>query len=55
MLLLDRGVMDIKAFMPHDDFEGMLKREGLSEVALRDRYHAVSTLSRRRKGQGNTT
>ena len=41
VLLLDRGVMDIKAFMPHDDFKGILKRKGLSEVALRDRYHAV--------------
>jgi CYTH domain-containing protein/thymidylate kinase len=41
VLLLDRGVMDIKAFMPHNDFKGILKRKGLSEVALRDRYHAV--------------
>jgi CYTH domain-containing protein len=41
VLLLDRGVMDIKAFMPHNDFKGILKRKGLSEVRLRDRYHAV--------------
>ena len=41
VLLLDRGVMDIKAFMPHNDFKGILTRKGLSEVALRDRYHAV--------------
>ncbi len=41
VLLLDRGVMDIKAFMPHNDFKGILRRKGLSEVALRDRYHAV--------------
>jgi CYTH domain-containing protein/predicted ATPase len=41
VLLLDRGVMDIKAFMPHADFKGILKRKGLSEVRLRDRYHAV--------------
>jgi CYTH domain-containing protein/predicted ATPase len=41
VLLLDRGVMDIKAFMPKDVFKEMLKRKGLGEAPLRDRYHAV--------------
>jgi CYTH domain-containing protein/thymidylate kinase len=41
VILLDRGIMDIKAFMPKDDFYAMLKRKGLDEMALRDRYNAV--------------
>ncbi len=41
VLLLDRGVMDIKAFMPHEEFYAILKRKGLREAQLRDRYHAV--------------
>jgi CYTH domain-containing protein/predicted ATPase len=41
VLLLDRGVMDIGAFMPQEDFKAMLKRKGLKEVRLRDRYHGV--------------
>jgi len=41
VILLDRGVMDIKAFVPRDDFLKMLKRKGLNEITLRDRYHGV--------------
>jgi CYTH domain-containing protein/predicted ATPase len=41
VILLDRGVMDIKAFISKDDFRQMLKRKGLKEVSLRDRYHGV--------------
>jgi CYTH domain-containing protein/thymidylate kinase len=41
VILLDRGVMDIKAFVPRDDFKEMLKRRGLKQVNLRDRYNGV--------------
>jgi hypothetical protein len=37
----DRGVMDIKAFMPPAEFAAMLRRKGLDEMTLRDRYHGV--------------
>ena len=41
VILLDRGIMDIKAFIPDDDFKVMLKRKKLTEVKLRDRYNGV--------------
>lgn len=41
VILLDRGIMDIKAFMPDDDFKEIIKRKKLSEVKLRDRYNGV--------------
>ncbi|HEY3277575.1 MAG TPA: ATP-binding protein [Syntrophorhabdaceae bacterium] len=41
VLLLDRGVMDIKAFMPSEEFDQMLRRKGLNEMTLRDRYHGI--------------
>ncbi|MDR2017566.1 MAG: AAA family ATPase [Syntrophobacterales bacterium] len=41
VILLDRGIMDIKAFMPQENFKAMLKRKGLSEVNVRDRYNGV--------------
>jgi CYTH domain-containing protein/thymidylate kinase len=41
VILLDRGIMDIKAFIPHEDFKAMLKRKGLREVNVRDRYKGV--------------
>ncbi len=41
VILLDRGIMDIKAFVHSDDFKEMLKRKKLSEVKLRDRYNGV--------------
>ena len=33
VLLLDRGVIDIKAFMPHEEFYAILKRKGLQGSA----------------------
>jgi len=41
VILLDRGIMDIKAFMPDEDFKEIIKRKKLSEVKLRDRYNGV--------------
>jgi CYTH domain-containing protein/thymidylate kinase len=41
VILLDRGIMDIKAFISDDDFKMMLKRKKLTEVKLRDRYNGV--------------
>ena len=41
VILLDRGIMDIKAFIPHEDFRTMLRKRGLSEVNVRDRYNGV--------------
>jgi len=41
VILLDRGIMDIKAFIPHKDFRAMLEKRGLSEVNVRDRYNGV--------------
>jgi len=41
IILLDRGIMDIKAFMPDDDFRAILKKKRLTEVRLRDRYNGV--------------
>jgi CYTH domain-containing protein/thymidylate kinase len=41
VILLDRGVMDIKAFLSKEDFRQMLRKKGLKEVALRDRYSGV--------------
>ena len=41
VILLDRGIMDIKAFMPEDDFTEMLRKKRTTEVKLRDRYSGV--------------
>jgi CYTH domain-containing protein/predicted ATPase len=41
VILLDRGIMDIKAFVSGGDFKAMLKKRGLTEVAVRDRYNGV--------------
>lgn len=41
VILLDRGIMDIKAFIPDADFKAMLKKKKLTEVKLRDRYNGV--------------
>ena len=41
VILLDRGIMDVKAFISHDDFKAIIKRKGLNEVSLRDRYNGV--------------
>ncbi len=52
VILLDRGVMDIKAFVSKDDFKQMLKRKGLKEINLRDRYHGVIHLVTAADGAG---
>lgn len=44
IMLLDRGIMDIKAFMPegHErEFEKMLKKRNLNIASARDRYTGV--------------
>ena len=41
VILLDRGIMDVKAFVSHDDFNSILSKRGLNEVGLRDRYNGV--------------
>jgi len=41
ILLLDRGVMDTKAYLPKKEWEGILAKKGLSEITLRDRYSGV--------------
>ncbi|HOP85695.1 MAG TPA: ATP-binding protein [Syntrophorhabdaceae bacterium] len=41
VVLLDRGIMDIKAFMPEKDFSDILKRKKITEIELRDRYSGV--------------
>jgi CYTH domain-containing protein/predicted ATPase len=41
VILLDRGIMDVKAFIPQDDFKAILEKKRLSEVSLRDRYSGV--------------
>ncbi len=41
IILLDRGIMDIRAFMPEKDFKNILKRKRMSEIVLRDRYTGI--------------
>lgn len=41
VILLDRGIMDVKAFVSRDDFNAILRKRGLNEVGLRDRYNGV--------------
>lgn len=41
VILLDRGIMDIKAFMPEKDFTDILKRKKITEMELRDRYNGI--------------
>ncbi len=41
VILLDRGIMDIKAFMDEKDFLDILKRKKITEMELRDRYNGV--------------
>ena len=41
ILLLDRGVMDTKAYLPKKEWEGILAKKRLSEINLRDRYSGV--------------
>jgi CYTH domain-containing protein/predicted ATPase len=41
VILLDRGIMDIKAFISPQDFRAILKRKGLTEMDVRDRYTGI--------------
>lgn len=41
ILLLDRGVMDVKAYLPKEEWEEILVKKNLSEINLRDRYSGV--------------
>lgn len=41
IILLDRGIMDIRAFMPEKAFRDILRRKNISEMELRDRYNGV--------------
>lgn len=41
ILLLDRGVMDTKAYLPKKEWENLLVKRRLSEIKLRDRYSGV--------------
>jgi CYTH domain-containing protein/predicted ATPase len=41
VILLDRAIMDIKAFVSGDDFKALLKRKGVTEANLRHRYNGV--------------
>lgn len=41
VILLDRGIMDIRAFLSDGDFDRILKRKGLTRAALRHRYNGV--------------
>ncbi|OPY77882.1 MAG: hypothetical protein A4E65_02535 [Syntrophorhabdus sp. PtaU1.Bin153] len=41
ILLLDRGVMDTKAYLPKKEWEEILAKKNLSEINLRDRYSGV--------------
>lgn len=41
IILLDRGIMDIRAFIPEKDFKDILKRKKINEIVLRDRYTGI--------------
>lgn len=41
VILLDRGIMDIRAFLTDEVFSGILKRKGLTRAAIRHRYDGV--------------
>jgi len=41
VILLDRGIMDIRAFLTDEIFNGILKRKGLTRAAIRHRYDGV--------------
>jgi len=41
VILLDRGIMDIRAFLTDDVFNGIMRRKGLTRAAIRHRYDGV--------------
>jgi len=41
VILLDRGIMDIRAFLTDEAFNSIVRRKGLTRAALRHRYNGV--------------
>ena len=41
VILLDRGIMDIRAFLTDSDFDRIMRKKGLTRAALRHRYNGV--------------
>jgi CYTH domain-containing protein/predicted ATPase len=41
VILLDRGIMDIRAFLTDDVFGGILKKKGMTRAAIRHRYDGI--------------
>ncbi|MBP1747774.1 MAG: hypothetical protein H6Q52_313 [Deltaproteobacteria bacterium] len=41
VILLDRGIMDIRAFLTDDVFNGILKKKGMTRAAIRHRYDGI--------------
>lgn len=41
VIIFDRGIMDVKAFISDEDFRTICRGRGLKEVSLRERYHGV--------------
>lgn len=41
VLVLDRGLLDAKAYMPEETWKGVLKETGLTELEIYGKYHLV--------------
>ncbi|MDD4195506.1 MAG: AAA family ATPase [Syntrophorhabdaceae bacterium] len=41
VILLDRGIMDVRAFLTDDVFNGILKKKGMTRAAIRHRYDGI--------------
>ncbi|MEN6615701.1 MAG: AAA family ATPase [Syntrophorhabdus sp.] len=41
VILLDRGIMDIRAFLTDDIFNGILKKKNMTRAAIRHRYDGI--------------
>ena len=41
VILLDRGIMDIRAFLTDDVFNGILKKKNMTRAAIRHRYDGI--------------
>ena len=50
LIVCDRGVIDNKAYMTQEEFETVLKKIGMNETELRDRYDGVFHLVTAAKG-----
>lgn len=53
LIVCDRGLLDNKAYMSHNDFNKLLKINKLSEVKVRDNYDAIFHLVTAAKGAEN--